>query len=120
MLGFCIFLHLRFIYSSHCHIDWHVLLGMIAQFVEAPDVMKNTLKVPQVIYDQCRTNKCKKFRHWNLDQNYGPEIDEDFKIQEYAHGSVEGGKANGNGAALKFHFSLWEKFVNWFLVLFHL
>jgi hypothetical protein len=26
---------------------------MIAQFVEAPDVMQQTLTIPQVLYDQC-------------------------------------------------------------------
>lgn len=39
---------------SHCHIDWHVVAGMIAQFIEAPLEMQKILKVPQPIYDQCK------------------------------------------------------------------
>jgi hypothetical protein len=39
--------------DSHYHIEFHVLIGMIAQFVEAPDVMQQTLTIPQVLYDQC-------------------------------------------------------------------
>jgi hypothetical protein len=39
--------------KRHCHIDWHVLLGMIAQFVEAPDVLQQITIVPQEIIDQC-------------------------------------------------------------------
>jgi Multicopper oxidase len=39
--------------KRHCHIDWHVLIGMIAQFVEAPDVLQEITIVPQEIIDQC-------------------------------------------------------------------
>jgi hypothetical protein len=39
--------------KRHCHIDWHVLIGMIAQFVEAPDVLQKITIVPQEIIDQC-------------------------------------------------------------------
>jgi len=39
--------------NSHCHIDWHVLIGMIAQFVEAPELIKQNTIVPQEIIDQC-------------------------------------------------------------------
>ena len=52
------FLYISDVYSingsSHCHIDWHVVAGMIAQFIEAPLEMQETLKVPQPIYDQCK------------------------------------------------------------------
>jgi len=39
--------------NSHRHIDWHVILGMIAQFVEAPEVLQEITVVPQEIVDQC-------------------------------------------------------------------
>jgi iron transport multicopper oxidase len=38
---------------SHCHIDWHVVAGMAAQFIEAPLEMQNRLIVPQQIEQQC-------------------------------------------------------------------
>jgi len=39
--------------NSHCHIDWHVIIGMIAQFVEAPEVLQKITVVPDEIVDQC-------------------------------------------------------------------
>jgi hypothetical protein len=91
---------------------------MIAQFVEAPDVMQTTLKVPQEIYDQCSTNQCKKFLHWSLDQNHVQG--NVSKGQEYTHGEDEEDKDKGKGTQVKFHFSLWEQFVNWFFTLLRL
>jgi hypothetical protein len=34
-------------------------MGMIAQFVEAPDVMQTQLTVPSQIRKQCKMNECK-------------------------------------------------------------
>ena len=42
------------IWLFHCHIEWHIVSGLIATMVEAPDVMQATLTVPQDIMDQCR------------------------------------------------------------------
>jgi len=39
--------------TSHCHIDWHVVAGMVAQFIEAPFEMQKRLKVPHQIGKQC-------------------------------------------------------------------
>ena len=39
--------------SSHCHIDWHLIAGMAAQFIEAPFEMQKRLVVPDEIKQQC-------------------------------------------------------------------
>lgn len=39
--------------SSHCHIDWHLVSGMIAQFVEAPLQIQWRIQVPHQISKQC-------------------------------------------------------------------
>ena len=39
--------------SSHCHIDWHVIAGMVAQFIEAPFEMQKNFVVPEQITQQC-------------------------------------------------------------------
>ena len=58
--GFCIPPQLvSDLFSRHCHIDWHVLMGMIEQFVEAPDAMQQLLTVPSEILNQCELNECK-------------------------------------------------------------
>lgn len=45
--------------TRHCHIDWHVLMGRIAQFVEAPDMIQRILTIPSDIRDRCKLNECK-------------------------------------------------------------
>jgi iron transport multicopper oxidase len=40
-------------YSSHCHIDWHLIAGMVAQFIEAPFEMQKRLVVPGQITQEC-------------------------------------------------------------------
>lgn len=117
VFGSCIS-HSYVTHCSHCHIDWHVVIGMIAQFVEAPDVMQKTLQVPQKIYDQCSTNQCKKFQHWDVDQNYVQG--NVSKGQDYAHGKDEEDKDKDKGAQVQFHFSLWEQFINWVFTLLRL
>ncbi|BEI84084.1 hypothetical protein CcaverHIS002_0406880 [Cutaneotrichosporon cavernicola] len=37
----------------HCHIDWHLTSGLALVFVEAPDVMQQTLQIPQQLKDLC-------------------------------------------------------------------
>ena len=41
------------VWLFHCHIEWHILSGLVATMVEAPDLMQSTLTVPQDIIDQC-------------------------------------------------------------------
>ncbi|KAJ2552364.1 ferroxidase fet3 [Coemansia sp. RSA 1933] len=37
----------------HCHIEWHIEGGLAMVLIEAPDVMQQTLQIPQQITDQC-------------------------------------------------------------------
>lgn len=34
------------IHLFHCHIEWHVDIGMIATIVESPSILQNTLQIP--------------------------------------------------------------------------
>ena len=43
--GICIF---------HCHIDWHLSQGLAVLMVEAPDVMQQTINVPENHYQICK------------------------------------------------------------------
>lgn len=45
---------MRSVNRSHCHIDWHVVAGMVAQFIEAPFEMQKRLNVPNQIAEQCK------------------------------------------------------------------
>ncbi|KAJ2001172.1 ferroxidase fet3 [Coemansia thaxteri] len=38
----------------HCHIEWHIEGGLNMVIVEAPDVMQQRIRVPQLILDQCK------------------------------------------------------------------
>jgi len=40
-------------------------MGMIAQFVEAPDMMQRTLEVPEEIRQQCASSQCQTLHWWN-------------------------------------------------------
>ncbi|KAI7821613.1 multicopper oxidase-domain-containing protein [Kickxella alabastrina] len=42
------------VWNLHCHFDWHMGQGMNMLFVEAPKQMKEILKVPEQIAEQCR------------------------------------------------------------------
>lgn len=44
----------RSVNGSHCHIDWHVVAGMAAQFIEAPFEMQKRLTVPKQVAQQCK------------------------------------------------------------------
>jgi len=76
---------LKYLTLQHCHIDWHVLMGMIAQFVEAPDMMQRTLQVPEEIRQQCASRQCQSL-HWETKSN-GSSTSQEI--------SKENGKANG-------------------------
>lgn len=41
------------VWLFHCHIEWHVVSGLVATFVEAPRVLQETLTVPRDHYDVC-------------------------------------------------------------------
>ncbi|KAJ3154913.1 ferroxidase fet3 [Geranomyces michiganensis] len=42
------------VWAFHCHIEWHMQTGLFAVFIEAPLQMQQSIKVPQVVYDQCK------------------------------------------------------------------
>ncbi|KAI8981945.1 Cupredoxin [Mycotypha africana] len=41
------------VWIFHCHIDWHLESGLAALMIEAPDVVQNTMKLPQAFMDVC-------------------------------------------------------------------
>ncbi|KAJ3176106.1 ferroxidase fet3 [Geranomyces variabilis] len=41
------------VWAFHCHIEWHMATGLFATFIEAPLEMQQSIKIPQVLYDQC-------------------------------------------------------------------
>ena len=41
------------VWLFHCHIEWHVDVGLIATMIEAPLELQKTLTVPQNHYDAC-------------------------------------------------------------------
>ncbi|KAJ2758632.1 ferroxidase fet3 [Coemansia sp. BCRC 34490] len=54
------FVRLRFradnpgVWMFHCHIERHMELGLAMLFVSAPDVMRQTIDMPDSLIDQCR------------------------------------------------------------------
>jgi len=114
----CIYPRLQYLTLQHCHIDWHVLMGMIAQFVEAPDMMQRTLQVPEEIRQQCASRQCQSF-HWETKSN-GTSSSQEI--------STEKGKGSGKELDVEdemaFMFqadkieSWWNKAVNFFTTLF--
>ncbi|CAL1708876.1 unnamed protein product [Somion occarium] len=42
------------VWFFHCHIEWHLEVGLAVQFVEAPIQAQERNGIPQVIYDQCQ------------------------------------------------------------------
>ncbi|KAH6568245.1 hypothetical protein BASA61_008702 [Batrachochytrium salamandrivorans] len=42
------------VWMFHCHIEWHLEAGLSALIIEAPDVMRKTIHIPQATTDQCR------------------------------------------------------------------
>ncbi|KAJ2704577.1 ferroxidase fet3 [Coemansia sp. IMI 203386] len=41
----------------HCHMDIHMGMGMVMTFIEAPDVLQKTLRIPPQMADFCRKLK---------------------------------------------------------------
>lgn len=42
------------IHLFHCHIEWHVSMGLVATIVEAPAVLQKTVRIPLEHLDVCR------------------------------------------------------------------
>lgn len=42
------------VWLFHCHIEWHVVSGLIATFVEAPTELQSTLKIPDDHLNACK------------------------------------------------------------------
>ncbi|KAI1786463.1 multicopper oxidase-domain-containing protein [Ganoderma leucocontextum] len=38
----------------HCHIEWHLEVGLVGSFIEAALVAQQCAAIPQFVYDQCR------------------------------------------------------------------
>ncbi|KAJ2528415.1 ferroxidase fet3, partial [Coemansia sp. RSA 1933] len=42
------------VWLMHCHIERHMELGLSMMFVSAPDIMRQTIQIPENMKDQCR------------------------------------------------------------------
>jgi iron transport multicopper oxidase len=42
------------VWLFHCHIEWHVMSGLVATFVEAPLEIQQVIVVPQNHFDVCK------------------------------------------------------------------
>ncbi|KAJ2019083.1 ferroxidase fet3 [Coemansia sp. S680] len=42
------------VWLMHCHIDLHMELGLSMMIVSAPEIIRETIKVPDVVLEQCR------------------------------------------------------------------
>lgn len=42
------------VWLFHCHVEWHMSAGLVAQFVTAPAEIQNSIVIPQIITDQCK------------------------------------------------------------------
>ncbi|RDB30495.1 Iron transport multicopper oxidase fio1 [Hypsizygus marmoreus] len=43
------------VWFMHCHIEWHLEVGLAIQLVEAPLLAQQHNNVPQIMYDHCKT-----------------------------------------------------------------
>ena len=41
------------VWLFHCHIEWHILQGLTATFIEAPDLLKRMIRIPSDQYKIC-------------------------------------------------------------------
>ncbi|KAJ2801888.1 ferroxidase fet3 [Coemansia guatemalensis] len=41
------------VWNMHCHFDWHMGMGLNMLFIEAPEQMRQVIRVPQSVIDQC-------------------------------------------------------------------
>jgi iron transport multicopper oxidase len=63
------------VWLMHCHIEWHVNMGMTVTFIESPLELQKTLKIPQKHIDLCKAQCIKtegnaagrKDDHFNLE-----------------------------------------------------
>ena len=44
------------IWLFHCHLDWHLVSGLVATMVEAPIDMQKNLVIPENHYEVCRAS----------------------------------------------------------------
>ncbi|KAK3949308.1 Cupredoxin [Pseudoneurospora amorphoporcata] len=42
------------VWLFHCHIEWHMISGLAATFVEAPSILQRTLQVPEDHFSACK------------------------------------------------------------------
>ena len=42
------------IYLFHCHIEWHVEAGLTATFIEAPEMLQQTITIPSDHLNVCQ------------------------------------------------------------------
>ncbi|KAJ1855124.1 ferroxidase fet3 [Coemansia sp. RSA 1822] len=42
------------LWSLHCHITWHSGMGLIMLFASAPEMMQESVQVPDAVLEQCR------------------------------------------------------------------
>ncbi|KAK3392343.1 Cupredoxin [Sordaria brevicollis] len=42
------------VWLFHCHVEWHMLSGLAVTFIEAPNILQRTLKVPDDHWAVCR------------------------------------------------------------------
>ncbi|KAK9717745.1 ferroxidase fet3 [Basidiobolus ranarum] len=47
------------IWPFHCHIEWHFEAGLTATFIEAPQQIQESIKIPQQSFDICSTQGIK-------------------------------------------------------------
>ena len=41
------------VWLFHCHIEWHIQSGLLATFIEAPEIMQQRFTIPQDHLDVC-------------------------------------------------------------------
>ncbi|OLL26531.1 Iron transport multicopper oxidase [Neolecta irregularis DAH-3] len=45
------------VWLFHCHIEWHMVSGLVATFIEAPDLIQSTQTIPDSHYAVCAQQK---------------------------------------------------------------
>lgn len=45
------------VWLFHCHIEWHVVSGLMATFIEAPSELQKTLELPKDHIDACNAGQ---------------------------------------------------------------
>jgi hypothetical protein len=92
-------------------------MGMIAQFVEAPDMMQRTLRIPEEIRQQCDSTQCQTPHWWSKVGNESVPAHEENTEKEKEKGS---GKELDVEDEMSFMFqsdkieTWWDKVINFF------